>query len=153
MRIGYGEDIHRLVEGRKLMLGGVELDYHLGEEAHSDGDVLLHATCDAILGAFALGDIGKFFPDSDESTLDMDSKILLITLLQMLGPFKIINFDSVITLEGFKLQSHIQEIRESLSSLLKTDISKISVKAKTNEGLDSLGSGGAISAKVVILLE
>lgn len=153
MRIGYGEDIHRLVEGRKLMLGGVELDYHLGEEAHSDGDVLLHATCDAILGAFALGDIGKFFPDSDESTLDMDSKILLITLLQMLGPFKIINFDSVITLEGFKLQSHIQEIRESLSSLLKTDISKISVKAKTNEGLDSLGSGDAISAKVVILLE
>lgn len=153
MRIGYGEDIHRLVEGRKLMLGGVELNYHLGEEAHSDGDVLLHATCDAILGAFALGDIGKFFPDSDESTLDMDSKILLITLLQMLGPFKIINFDSVITLEGFKLQSHIQEIRESLSSLLKTDISKISVKAKTNEGLDSLGSGGAISAKVVILLE
>lgn len=153
MRIGYGEDIHRLKEGRSLLLGGVKLDYTLGEDAHSDGDVLLHAICDAILGAFAFGDIGKFFPDNDESTLDMDSKILLLEIVQMLGPFKIINLDSVVTLEGFKLQDHIQKIRESLSSLLKTDISRISVKAKTNEGLDSLGSGNAISARVVVLLE
>lgn len=152
MRIGFGNDIHRLEGGRKLYLGGLLLDHRKGEVAHSDGDVLLHALIDAILGAKAMGDIGTFFPPEDNKWKDADSKELLKSILAETSPL-IVNVDATITLEGFKLNPHIQEIRESLSSLLSIPKERISVKAKTNEGLDALGKGDAIKAEVVVLLE
>ena len=151
MRIGYGNDIHRLVEGRKLYIGGVCLPHTKGEEAHSDGDVLIHAVIDAILGAYALGDIGHFFPPEEEKWKDADSRTLLRMILDKVNPI-IINLDSTITLEGFRLAPYILSIRESLSSLLGIEADKVSVKAKTNEGLDTLGEGRAVRAEAVILV-
>lgn len=151
MRIGYGNDIHRLVEGRKFFIAGVCLPHTKGEEAHSDGDVLIHAVIDAILGAYALGDIGHFFPPEDEKWKDADSRTLLKMILDKVRP-EIVNLDSTITLEGFRLAPYILQIRESLASLLGIDASNISVKAKTNEGLDALGEGKAVRAEVVILV-
>ncbi len=151
MRVGFGNDIHRLVEGRKFYLGGVVLPYSKGEEAHSDGDVLLHALIDALLGAKAKGDIGGFFPPEDKKWKDADSKELLKKILDVLSP-EIINVDATITLEHFKLAPYINDIRKSLSELLSLDVSRISVKAKTNEGLDAIGEGKAVKAEVVVLV-
>ena len=151
MRIGFGNDIHRLEEGRKLFLGGINLPYEKGCVAHSDGDVLIHALIDSILGALALGDIGTFFPPEDNKYKDIDSKLLLGYILEKAKP-EFINIDATITLEGFKLKPYILEIRESISKLCSIEISQVSVKAKTNEGLDSLGSKEAIKAEVVVLL-
>lgn len=151
MRIGYGNDIHRLVEGRKLYIGGVELPHLKGEEAHSDGDVLIHAVIDAVLGAYALGDIGHFFPPEDERWKGADSRVLLQKILDTVKPV-IINLDTTVTIEGFRLAPYIQQIRESLASLLSLDVSRVSLKAKTNEGLDALGEGRAVRAEAVILV-
>ena len=152
MRIGFGNDIHRLVENRPLMMGGIALPHTKGEEAHSDGDVLLHALIDALLGAAAKGDIGCFFPPEDKKWKDKDSKELLATVLSILEA-EIINIDAVITLEGFRLKPYTAAIRESLSTLLSLPVDRISVKAKTNEGLDSLGKGEAVKAEVVVLVK
>ncbi len=151
MRTGFGNDIHRLVEGRRLYLGGVCIPSPVGEEAHSDGDVLIHALIDAILGAAAKGDIGHFFPPEDGKWKDADSRELLKAVLDEVKP-EIINVDSTVTLEKIKLQPYILSLRESLASLLGIDISRVSVKAKTNEGLDALGRGEAVRAEVVVLL-
>ena len=152
MRIGFGNDIHRLVENRPLMMGGITLPHTKGEEAHSDGDVLLHALIDALLGAAAKGDIGCFFPPEDKKWKDRDSKELLATVLSILEA-EIINIDAVITLEGFRLKPYTAAIRESLSTLLSLPVDRISVKAKTNEGLDSLGKEEAVKAEVVVLVK
>lgn len=152
MRIGFGNDIHRLEEGRRLLLGGVLLPHSKGEVAHSDGDVLIHALIDAILGAKALGDIGTFFPPEDKRYKDMDSKFLLGVILEKTSP-KLVNIDATITLEGFKLRPYIDEIRTSLAKLCNIELDRVSVKAKTNEGLDSLGKGEAIKAEVALLIE
>ena len=152
MRIGFGNDIHRLVENRPLMMGGITLPHTKGEEAHSDGDVLLHALIDALLGAAAKGDIGCLFPPEDKKWKDKDSKELLATVLSILEA-EIINIDAVITLEGFRLKPYTAAIRESLSTLLSLPVDRISVKAKTNEGLDSLGKGEAVKAEVVVLVK
>ena len=152
MRIGFGNDIHRLAEGRPLYLGGVVLPYEKGALAHSDGDVLIHALIDAILGALAMGDIGTFFPPEDDKYKDISSKMLLQEILDRTTP-RFLNIDMVDTLEGFKLKPYIKEIRESLSNLLSLDIDRISLKAKTNEGLDALGESRAIKAEVVVLLD
>ena len=152
MRIGFGTDIHRLVEGRRLMIGGVEIPYDKGEEAHSDGDVLLHAIIDAILGASAKGDIGRCFPDNKDYTKDMDSRAMLRSV-QIQTRAKIINIDSVVTLEKPKLRDHINDIRKSIADALETDINRISVKAKTAEGLGPIGEGKAIKAEAVVLIE
>ena len=152
MRIGFGNDIHRLVENRPLMMGGIALPHTKGEEAHSDGDVLLHALIDALLGAAAKGDIGCLFPPEDKKWKDRDSKELLATVLSILE-IEIINIDAVITLEGFRLKPYTAAIRESLSTLLSLPVDRISVKAKTNEGLDSLGKGEAVKAEVVVLVK
>lgn len=152
MRVGFGNDIHRLEEGRKFYLGGIVLPYTKGEVAHSDGDVLIHALIDALLGAYAEGDIGHFFPPEDKKWKDSDSRELLKIVLDRVKP-EIINIDSTITLEGFKLAPYILQIRESLSSLLSLDIDRISVKAKTNEGLDGLGRGEGVKAEVVVLVK
>ncbi len=149
MRIGFGNDIHRLAEGRDLMLGGIRIPSEKGEIAHSDGDVLIHALIDAILGAFALGDIGAFFPPSDDKWKDADSRTLLKEILKLTKP-EIINIDAVITLEKPKLRGHIEDIRVSLSELLSLDKSRISVKAKTNEGLGDIGQGLAVKAECIL---
>lgn len=153
MRIGQGFDLHRLAEGRPLIIGGVTIPSEKGEVAHSDGDVLIHAIIDAILGAKALGDIGTYFPPSEDKWKDIDSTILLEKTLE-LADVKLINLDCTIILQRPKLGPHIQKIRETLASLLSTDISNISVKAKTAEHiLGELGSGDAIIAEVSILVE
>lgn len=152
MRIGIGNDIHRLVEGRPLILGGIEIPYSKGEEAHSDGDVLVHAIIDAILGACAKGDIGALFPPSDERYKDADSLQLLKQAVEYTGA-KIINIDSSITLEEPKLRPYITTMRERIAEVLSIDIDRVSIKAKTNEGLDETGKGNAVSAIAVVLVE
>lgn len=152
MRIGIGNDIHRLIEGRPLILGGVEIPYSKGEEAHSDGDVLVHAIIDAILGACAKGDIGRLFPPSDERYKDADSLQLLKQVVEYTGA-KIINIDSSITLEEPKLSPYISAMRERIAEVLSIDIDRVSIKAKTNEGLDETGKGNAVSAIAVVLVE
>lgn len=152
MRIGFGNDIHRLAEGRALMLGGIAIPSKKGEVAHSDGDVLLHALIDALLGAKALGDIGALFPPSDAKYKDADSKELLKKVLELTKP-EIINIDATITLEAPKLRGYIDSIRESLSELLSIDASRVSIKAKTNEGLGEIGSGAAIKAECIMLID
>ena len=152
MRIGQGFDLHRMKEGRPLMLGGIEIESDKGEDAHSDGDVLIHALIDALLGSKALGDIGTYFPPSDMKYKNMDSKLLLKETLK-LSKFEIINIDCNIILQRPKLGPHILKIRESLASLLNIDVSNISVKAKTAEHiLGELGSGDAIAAEVTHLI-
>lgn len=154
MRIGQGYDIHKLVENRPLILGGVEIPSPKGCLAHSDGDVLIHALIDALIGSMALGDIGQFFPDTDQKYKDIDSTILLKTVLDKLPEIKIINIDSTIVLQSPKLAPHIQKIRESLSTLLNLDVSQVSVKAKTAEHmLLELGSSDAIAASVTLLIQ
>lgn len=153
-RIGIGYDLHRLVEGRNLILGGVTIPHDKGLLGHSDADVLIHALIDAILGSLALGDIGVHFPDTDPQYKDIDSKILLqqtINLIKQQG-WHIVNLDSTIIAEKPKLKSYIMNIRETLSQILKIPVNCISVKAKTNEGVGPEGKEEAISCFVVVLL-
>lgn len=155
MRIGFGSDIHRLVEGRKLILAGVHVPASFGELAHSDGDVIYHASMDAILGALALGDIGKLFPDNDPQYKDIDSSLLfkkVIALMKEKG-YRINNIDVMVTLEKPKLKDYIIEMRNNIANILETSIDNVSVKAGTNEGLDALGRGEAVKAEVIVLLK
>lgn len=155
MRIGFGTDIHRLVEGRKLVLAGVHVPASFGELAHSDGDVIYHASMDAILGALALGDIGKLFPDNDPQYKDIDSSLLfkkVVTLMKEKG-YRINNIDVMVTLEKPKLKDYIIEMRNNIANILETSIDNVSVKAGTNEGLDALGRGEAVKAEVIVLLK
>ncbi len=153
-RVGQGWDLHRLVPGRRLMLGGVEIESNLGEEAHSDGDVLLHAVIDAILGAAALGDIGTHFPPEDSSWKDADSRSLTRTVMGLAhaAGWSVINIDCTIVLEAPKLGLHKEEIRKSLAETLDIDIGTVSVKAKTSEGVDAAGERRAIEASAAVLL-
>ena len=155
MRIGFGTDIHRLVEGRKLMLAGVHVPAPFGELAHSDGDVIYHASMDAVLGALALGDIGKLFPDNDPQYKDIDSSLLfkkVVALMKEKG-YRINNIDVMVTLEKPKLKDYIIEMRNNIANILETSIDNVSVKAGTNEGLDALGRGEAVKAEVIVLLK
>ncbi len=152
MRIGFGYDNHRLIANRPLMVGGIEIPSPLGEDAHSDGDVLIHAIIDALLGAMAMGDIGSHFPPSDERYKNIDSKILLAETMNETKA-DIINLDATVILEKIRLRKHIEDIRKSLADLLNLDISRISVKAKTHEGVDATGKNEAVEAYAVVLLE
>lgn len=153
MRIGSGYDIHVLVPGRPLMLGGIRIPSDKGEMAHSDGDVLIHALIDAILGAYAKGDIGSHFPPSDERWKDADSRTLLSMVLDECRP-AFSNIDCTVFLEKPRLREHIDIIRESLSRLLSLDADRVSVKAKTAEKcFGELGSGDAVVAAVTVLVE
>lgn len=155
MRIGFASDIHRLVEGRKLILAGVHVPFLLGELAHSDGDVVYHALAESILGALALGDLGTHFPDNDDKYKDIDSGVLVkevVSLMKQEG-YKIGNVDISITLEKPKLKDYILKMRENIASLLETDIKNVSVKAGTNEKLDEIGKGLAVKAESIVLLQ
>lgn len=152
IRIGQGWDIHRLVPERKLVLGGVVVPSPVGEEAHSDGDVLLHAIIDALLGALALGDIGDHFPPSREEFKNIKSSILLKRALSLMENWEIINLDSTLILEKPKLKKYKAKIRENLSSLLSLPKDRVSLKAKTAEGLGETGRGEAVEARALVLL-
>ncbi len=153
MRIGYGYDVHRLVEGRELIIGGVNIPFKQGLLGHSDADVLIHSIIDAILGALAKGDIGKLFPDTDNKFKDIDSRILLRKTFEILKKenYEIGNVDVTICAEKPNLQNYIKTIRKNLSSDLQTDISRISIKATTEENLGLAGKG--ISATSLVLIE
>jgi 2-C-methyl-D-erythritol 2,4-cyclodiphosphate synthase len=155
LRIGQGYDIHRLAEGRELWLGGVRIPSPIGLVGHSDADALLHAIIDAVLGALALGDIGGWFPDTDETWRGADSKMLLRRVLEdeRVAAWRLVNLDCTIVAERPKLMAYKEAIRASLAALFGCDITCVSVKAKTHEKLDSLGAGEALSAIAVVLLE
>ena len=155
MRIGQGFDIHRLEEGLELVIGGVKIPYHKGFVAHSDGDILYHALIDAIFGSLALGDIGYHFPDNDPKYKGVNSEILLKKACDILASngYKIINIDSTICAQEPKMRPYIDDMRKNISRILNIDLNQVSVKAKTNEKMDSIGACLAISANVVILVD
>lgn len=154
MRIGFGNDIHRLEAGKPLILGGVEIESEFGAVGHSDADALLHAITDAILGALALGDIGSHFSDTDEHWKNADSRVFLAEAVRLMKAenYKIANVDSVINLEKPKLRPHIEKMRENISRILEVEIGQISVKAKTGEKVDAVGNSLAIRTEAVVLL-
>ncbi|MBQ7707129.1 MAG: 2-C-methyl-D-erythritol 2,4-cyclodiphosphate synthase [Lachnospiraceae bacterium] len=155
MRIGTGYDVHRLTEGRKLILGGVDIPYEKGLLGHSDADVLLHAIMDAILGAAALGDIGKHFPDTDEKYKGADSMELLREVARMIDEKNMLvgNVDATIIAQAPKLRPYIDKMIENIADALNVDVSQVNVKATTEEKLGFTGEGLGISAQAVCILE
>ena len=155
MRIGHGYDVHKLVKDRKLIIGGVEIPFELGLLGHSDADVLLHAVCDALLGAAALGDIGKHFPDNDNAYKGIDSKILLKKTVELLAKnsYKISNIDCTVIAQKPKLAEYIPQMKKIIAKLCDIDETCVNVKATTEEGLGFTGSLEGISAHAVCLIE
>ena len=155
LRIGHGYDVHRLVEGRRLILGGVDIPYDKGLLGHSDADVLLHAISDALLGAAALGDIGKHFPDTDAAYKNADSLILLARVNEIIksAGYRVSNVDATVIAQAPKLAPHIEQMRKNIASALGADLDDISVKATTEERLGFTGSGEGISAHAVCIIE
>ncbi len=155
MRIGHGYDVHRLVEGRALILGGVNIPFEKGLLGHSDADVLTHAVMDALLGAAALGDIGKLFPDSDPAFAGADSLRLARAVLEHItkAGYRICNIDATVLVQRPKLAPHIPKMRENLAATLGLPVDTVSVKATTEEGLGFTGSGEGMAAHAVCLLE
>ena len=154
-RIGIGNDTHRLVAGRPLIIGGVLIESDRGADGHSDGDALSHALADAILGALCEGDIGVHFPDSDPQWKDADSLQMLarVCWLARERGYHLVNADATVMLERPKLRDHVAAIRETLAKTLQVDSVCISVKAKTGEGLDAVGRGEAVTVQAVVLLQ
>ncbi len=152
MRIGIGYDVHSLVKDRKLIIGGVNIPYKKGLLGHSDGDVLLHAIKDSILGAAALGDIGKHFPDTDERYRDADSLELLrkVGILINSKGYVINNLDTIIVAQEPKMAPYIEEMRNNIASVLNIEVDKINIKATTTEGLGFIGTGEGIAAKSIV---
>ena len=152
MRIGHGYDVHRLVPGRKLILGGVNIPYEKGLDGHSDADVLVHAVMDALLGAAALGDIGKLFPDTDGRYLGADSIALLREVKGRLMGYAISNIDATVIAQRPKLVPHIDAMRQNIAGALSLDVSQVSVKATTEEHLGFTGAGEGMACHAVALL-
>lgn len=154
MRIGHGYDAHRLVEGRKLILGGVEIPFAMGLDGHSDADVLLHALSDALLGAAALGDIGKLFPDNDPTTKGIDSRVILRESVRRVrdAGFAVENCDVTMIAQKPKLAPYIDEMRRNIAEDIGVDISAVSVKATTEERMGFTGSGEGMRCHAVVLL-
>ncbi|MBD0327006.1 MAG: 2-C-methyl-D-erythritol 2,4-cyclodiphosphate synthase [Pyrinomonadaceae bacterium] len=153
-RIGIGHDMHRLAEGRPLILGGVRIESERGAVGHSDADALAHAIADAILGALCEDDLGVHFPDRDPRWKNADSMQLLARVVWLAGErgFHVVNMDATVMLEKPKLRAYVQAMRENLSRTLNADAGCVSVKAKTGEGMDSVGRGEAVTVQAVVLL-
>lgn len=153
-RIGFGTDIHRLVEGRPLILGGVRIESALGADGHSDADVLMHAAADAVLGSLALGDLGKYFPNGEERWRNAESSQFVKHAVGMIKEkgYSVANIDAVIDLELPKLRPHIDTMRANLAAALEIDIDQVSVKAKTGEKVDAVGERRAVRAQAVVLI-
>lgn len=154
MRIGHGYDVHRLAEGRRLILGGVEVPSEFGLQGHSDADVLTHAIIDALLGAAALGDIGALFPDTDAEWKDADSIGLLVAVMRRIGEagYAVGNVDATVVLQRPKLRPHIDAMRQRLADALGVGVGQVSVKATTGEGMGFVGTGEGAAAHAVCLL-
>ncbi len=154
-RIGIGNDTHRLVAGRPLVLGGVSVESDRGSQGHSDGDALTHALIDAILGALCEGDIGTHFPDNDHQWKDANSIELLARVIWLVKErgFEVVNADATVMIEKPRLREHLASMRENLARTMNADISCVSVKAKTAEGLDAVGKGDAVMAQAIVLLQ
>ncbi len=154
-RIGYGYDVHQLEEGRNLYLGGLKIPHSKGCIAHSDGDVLIHAICDALLGAAAMRDIGFHFPDTDPEFKNIDSKILLQKTMNIISDkgYSLVNIDSTICLQKPKIKNYIPEITKTLADIINTDQDNISVKATTTEKLGFIGREEGIAAHAVVLIQ
>jgi 2-C-methyl-D-erythritol 2,4-cyclodiphosphate synthase len=155
MRIGHGYDVHAFDASRPLILGGLEIPHDCGLKGHSDADVLLHTITDSILGALALGDIGKFFPDTDDKFKDADSSLLLAEVVEMMQKkgYEIGNIDAVVIAERPKLRGYIDQMRGNVAALLKTDISNVNIKATTSEKLGFTGREEGIASEAVVLLK
>lgn len=155
IRIGHGYDVHKLVEGRRLILGGVDIPYEKGLLGHSDADVLLHAISDSLLGAAALGDIGKHFPDTDAAYKNADSLVLLSRVNKIINSagYKVSNVDATVIAQAPKLAPHIEQMRNNIANALSADLEDISVKATTEERLGFTGRGEGISAHAVCIIE
>ena len=155
MRIGHGYDVHKLVEGRKLIVGGVDIPYEFGLLGHSDADVLLHAISDAILGAAALGDIGVMFPDTDEKWKGVNSQIILKEVARMMDEkgYRIGNVDSLIMIEKPKMAPHIEKMRQNFANALHCSIDQVSVKATRGEKMGFVGREEGVQAFAIVLLE
>ncbi|MEE1056848.1 MAG: 2-C-methyl-D-erythritol 2,4-cyclodiphosphate synthase [Acutalibacteraceae bacterium] len=155
MRIGHGYDVHKLIEGRKLILGGIEIPYEKGLLGHSDADVLVHSIMDALLGAAALGDIGTLFPDTDSTYSGANSMLLLSEVCRILikNNYRIVNIDSTVIAQAPKLKTYIQQMKENIAIVCNIDINQISVKATTEEKLGFTGNGEGISSHAVCLIE
>ena len=153
-RIGYGYDVHRLVEGRDLWLGGVKVPAEKGALGHSDADVLLHAICDALLGAAGSGDIGIHFPDTDAAWKDADSRDLLRRVKEIISAdgWTVGNVDATLVLEKPKIKPHVSAMRETIAGILDIDLSAVGIKATTNEGMGFVGRGEGVCAHAVALL-
>ena len=154
IRVGFGFDVHRLVEGRALWMGGIKIDHHLGLLGHSDADVLIHAICDALLGAANMRDIGYHFPDTSEDTLNIDSKVLLKKTLDLIATkgYRLGNIDATICAERPKMNPHIPAMKRCLAEILRTDEDNISIKATTTERLGFTGREEGISAYATVLI-
>ncbi|KKO20166.1 MAG: 2-C-methyl-D-erythritol 2,4-cyclodiphosphate synthase [Candidatus Brocadia sp.] len=154
MRFGIGYDIHKLVENRRLVLGGVEFDYHRGLLGHSDADVVLHAVCDALLGAAALGDIGEHFPDTDQKWKGVSSKVFLVKVADLLKErqYKVNNVDVMILAQKPKLGQKKLEMKKNIAEWLCVDAGRVNIKATTMEGIDAIGRGEAIAAQAIASL-
>ena len=154
IRVGFGFDVHRLVEGRALWMGGIKIDHHLGLLGHSDADVLIHAICDALLGAANMRDIGYHFPDTSEETLNIDSKVLLKKTLDLIATkgYRLGNIDATICAERPKMNPHIPAMKRCLAEILRTDEDNISIKATTTERLRFTGREEGISAYATVLI-
>ena len=154
IRMGYGYDVHKLVEGRKLILGGKEIEHEKGLLGHSDADVLTHAICDALLGAAALGDIGKNFPDTDEKYRGINSLLLLAEVGRKLSDrgYTINNIDATVIAQAPKLAPHIEDMRSNIAATLNIDIDRVSVKATTEEGLGFTGKKEGIASAAVAVI-
>jgi 2-C-methyl-D-erythritol 2,4-cyclodiphosphate synthase len=155
IKVGFGFDVHQLVEGRELWLGGVKIDHHKGADGHSDADVLLHAICDALLGAANLRDIGFHFSNTDSKYKNIDSKILLKEVVALLEAknYRIGNVDATLCMEQPKINPHITAMQEVLAPIMKISVEDISIKATTNEGLGYVGSENGVNAYAVALIE
>lgn len=152
-RIGNGYDVHVLKEGLPMWLGGVKVESEIGFVAHSDGDVAIHALCDALLGAAALGDIGKHFPDSSDEWKGIDSKVLLGKVVSMLKGYEIVNADITIALQAPKLRPYIDSMRSTLARVMGVDVDRVSVKATTTERLGFVGRGEGCEVWATVLIE
>lgn len=155
MRIGFGTDIHKLVEGKPLIIGNLIIEHYKGCDGHSDGDALIHAICDSLLGAIALRDIGYHFPDTSSENKGKNSAFFLTEVIKMVESkgYEIVNIDTVVNLQKPKLSTHIPKIIESLAKLMKLELNQISVKAKTGENLGFVGNEEGISVEAIALLK
>ena len=153
--IGHGYDVHKLEDGKKFIIGGIEIEHYKGAIGHSDADVVIHVICDALLGALSLGDIGKYFPDTDDKYKGIDSKILLQKVMKLVQEekYQISNIDVTILLQKPKLRNYIDSMRDTLSNIMEINTSQISVKATTTEGLGFVGREEGVAAHCVCILK